>query len=106
MAEPDNDQEAVKMEAEHLPGRMEEKDVLYRKNKPSSNEVEPSINDESHEDDYSGSADMSTKIRAQQTEIKRIFCDYMDALATVEIDEVFFTWTKPGSVTFNVTASK
>ena len=105
--EPIKDQDPVKMEAKHIPGHMEERDVPYRKEQPSSEGVEPSKQDKSElDDEVSSISDTSSKVRDQHKEVKRTFRELMDAQAMVEIHEVYFSWKNPGNVTFNMETKK
>ena len=100
------DQDAVKLEAKSIPGKMEEKDVPFRQERPSSDEVRPEDNKESDDDEQANYSDASERIRDQHQEIQRNFRELMDAQAAMELREVFFSWKKPGNVTFTVEMNK
>ena len=56
------DDDAVEMEADHLPGHREEKATAYRKHKPSSENLEVEDNAQSESNSDSSSSDGSEEV--------------------------------------------
>ena len=88
------------MEAEHIPGRMEEKATPYRQHRPSSEDIDLDDNAQSESNSASSSSDGSAKVTEQHKEIKRVFKEIMDAQGTIKLHKIIFTWSEPGDVHF------
>ena len=102
------DQEAVQVTGQHIPGHTEEKSMQYRKEKLSSVDLDLEDNYQSFSDTdkNEGIEDQVQIGEPENQELKCLFVELIDAQPTMDIGHVQFTWTKPHDVTFTVLAAK
>ena len=101
------DQVAVKVEAKHIPGKMEEKDTPYRKDhkeKQSSSNMEPSNSEQSksHSDAGSNSSALSPYDGENHERARLIFNAIMEAHAEQPFKQLAFKWHQDGDMSFNI----
>ena len=101
------DQDAVKVEAKHIPGKMEEKDTPYRKDhkeKQSSSNVEPSNSEHSKSQlEYASNSSAQTPFDGENHyRAKLIFNAIMDAHAEQPFKQLAFKWHQDGDMSFNI----
>ena len=98
-------QEAVQVTGNDIPGYAEEKEVLYRKHKPSSGSL--TVSDNVYDDSFNQDVGVASEYgKPEHQTIKRVFVDTLDAHAHIDIEGIHFTWHKTGDVTFDVRAIK
>ena len=101
------DQDAVKVEAKHIPGKMEEKDTPYRKDhkeKQSSSNVEPSNSEQSktQSEHASYSSAHSPYDGENHMRAKLIFNAILDAHVEQPFKQLSFKWHQDGDMSFNI----
>ena len=103
-----NDQEAVRVTAKDIPGKMEEKDVKFYKEKQSSEGIEPaeSSNSSSVHSAASSSEAQTTIGHANHQTVKHVFTDMIDANAKIDIEKVSFEWHRGGYVSAYIWTAK
>ena len=102
------DQDAVQVTANGKSGYAEEKNVSYRKEKLSSESVEPTESEPSNSNPDSGSnSTIQTKYDgANHKRAKLMFNTIMDAHVEYPLKNLNFSWNQEGDMSFNICGPK